>query len=257
MNDQQQGRPNLNIVGPTGKFPKVKLIEPPSSGYVLLALKIDRRLPFAYGWESGQKKKVLASLKETASRIGKLDNVVDATVFKTLIAPPGRGKFLKKRPNVKIARFDVAMLVELNSPADAKAFKESAAFTEVVGQLKKEARSSMVLSATSGRHIGPVDHSRNGVFLFNYFYSDSLEQNLDVWEYTAGWFQDQTGLDNSVLMVPNPSEDQPYTVVNHARWDRLWDILRGILFKKSFRKFVLANFEANSTAPIPILYKLA
>ena len=249
--------PNLNIVGPIGKFPKVKLIEPPSSGYVLLALKIDRRLPFAYGWESRQKKKVLASLKESALRIAELDNVIEATVFKTLIAPPGRGKFLKKRPHVKIARFDVAMLVELNSPAEARAFKESAIFIELAGPLEKEARASMVLSATSGRHIGPVDHSRDGVFLFNYFYSDSLEQNLKVWEYTAGWFQDQAGLRNSVLMVPEPSEHQPYTVVNHCRWDRLRDILPGLLFKKSFRSFVLNNFVANNTAPIPILYKLA
>lgn len=34
------------------------------------------------------------------------------------------------------------------------------------------------------------------------FFADSLEQNLGVWEYTAGWFQEETGLDNSTVLVP-------------------------------------------------------
>lgn len=256
MNDQGSD-PKLNIVGPAGVFPKVDLIEPPSSGYVLLALEIDRRLPFAYGIESRRKKGAIASLKDAAVRIAERDDVIEATVFKTLIAPPGRGKFLKQRPDVKIARFDVVLLVELTGPAEAGEFKQSATFTEVAGPLEKEARASSVLTASSARRIGAVDHRRDGVFLFNYFYSDSLEQNLDVWEYTAGWFQEQTGLDNSVLLLPDAGQQQDYTIINHCRWDRLGDILPSLLFKKSFRSFVLANFEANRTAPIPILYRLA
>ena len=212
--NEQGGGAKLNIVGPTGVFPEVDLIDPPSSGYVLLALEVDRRLPFAYGFESRRKKVLVASLKDAAVRIAARDEVVEVTVFKTLVAPPGRGKFLRERPDVKIARFDVVLLVELEGPAEARVFKESASFTEAAGPLEKEARTSQVLTASSARHIGAVDHRRDGVFLFNYFYSDSLEQNLGIWEYTAGWFQDQTGLDNSVLLVPDAGQQQGYTIFN-------------------------------------------
>ena len=40
-------------------------------------------------------------------------------------------------------------------------------------------------------------------FLFNYFYADDSEQNIKVWDYTAGWFQYQTGLDNSTVILPD------------------------------------------------------
>jgi len=34
-------------------------------------------------------------------------------------------------------------------------------------------------------------------------------------------------------------------------------ILPSLIFKKSFKEFVLNNFEANNVAAMPILYKLA
>ncbi|MCB1513010.1 MAG: hypothetical protein KDJ36_19105, partial [Hyphomicrobiaceae bacterium] len=78
-----------------------------------------------------------------------------------------------------------------------------------------------------------------------------------VWDYTAGWFMDQTGLDNSVLTRPLDQKGAKYTIVNHCRWDGLGDIVPSLLFKKSFRNYVLAHFEANDTAAIPVLYRLA
>ena len=115
----------------------------------------------------------------------------------------------------------------------------------------------MLVALNNGRRMGPVDLSRVGVFLFNYFYADRRAQNLAVWEYTAGWFADQTGLDNSTLLIPEAGQDCPYTVINHCRWDRLGDILPSLLLKPSFRSYVLRHFEANDTAAIPILYRLA
>jgi hypothetical protein len=78
-----------------------------------------------------------------------------------------------------------------------------------------------------------------------------------VREYTAGWFQDQTGPDNSILVPPDSESDTDCTVINHCRWDRPRDILPHLLFNRSFRTYVLAHFAANNTAPIPILYRLA
>jgi len=77
-----------------------------------------------------------------------------------------------------------------------------------------------------------------------------------VWEYTAGWFTAKTGLDNSTLLIPLEGENSQYGVINYSRWDHLSDIIPDLLFRPSFRKYVLDNFEMNGIAAMPILYKL-
>jgi len=59
------------------------------------------------------------------------------------------------------------------------------------------------------------------------------------------------------LLLPDAGQGQDYTISDHCRWDRLRDILPALLFKKTFKSFVLANFAANNTAPMAILYRLA
>jgi len=84
-----------------------------------------------------------------------------------------------------------------------------------------------------------------------------VNQNIQVWEHTAGWFQEQTGLDNSTVILPDVVKENSYKIINHFRWDRLIDIIPSLIFKRSFSKFVLNNFEANNVAAMPILYRLA
>ena len=95
------------------------------------------------------------------------------------------------------------------------------------------------------------------MFLFNYFYSERPEDLLAVWEYTAGWFIQETNLDNSTLMMPPPGEDSEYQVINHCRWDSLARLLPKLIFLPSLNKYVMANFAANEIAVMPILYRLA
>ena len=64
-------------------------------------------------------------------------------------------------------------------------------------------------------------------------------------------------MDNSTLVLPDAAHSGALTLINHCRWDRLGDVLPSLLFKRSFRNYVLANFDANRTAPMPVLYKLA
>lgn len=248
---------DLKIVGPKDQFPEVTLMEPVQSGYVMLALEVDRRPPIGFFIQSRRKTCVLKDLQTLTQMLRSQSDVLDATVFKAVIVPPGRGAFLNKRPNVPIARFDVVMLVEFVDIEAAQRFQHTAQWKEALATASQNSRHSFAISASNTRHIGPVDHTRDGVFLFNYFYADSLELNLKVWNYTAGWFQDQTSLDNSTVLLPNDASAIPYTIINHCRWDRLRDILPAILFNKSFKPFVLDNFEQNNTAAIPILYKRA
>jgi hypothetical protein len=174
-----------------------------------------------------------------------------------MIIPPGRGAFLKKRPNIEIAKFDVVMLIEFDTHESAKEFQKSLEWQNMEETYKLETKKSLTVTGVNVRRIGSVDHSKKGVFLFNYFYADQVKQNLQVWEYTAGWFQDQTGLDNSTLILPDQVNESSYKIINHCRWDHLIDILPSLIFKKSFKEFVLNNFEANNVAAMPILYRLA
>ena len=245
----------LKIVGPAHRFPKVKLIEPTHSGYLLLALEIDHRVPFTYFVESARKRRAIEQMRTLARELQSRTEINEATIFKALLIPPGRGEFLKKRPHVRMARFDLVLLVETKALEIAQALIRDRFWLSMSQELMSAARYSICVTAENDRRIGSVDHDKAGVFLFNYFYADSLEQNLQVWEYTSGWFQQETGLDNSVLLVPNAGQPIDYKVINHARWNRLSDVLPSLLFKPSFRSFVLANFAANCTAAIPILYR--
>jgi hypothetical protein len=248
----------LHVVGPEGRFPTVTLEAPSGSGFAVLALEMDRRSPLALGFwrESRAKREVLRRLKREAALLAEEGGVVDASLFKALLAPPGRGRFLKRRPEVPVARFDLVLLVETETPEHARRLLASSAW-ERVASVGHVARRALAFTATNVRRMGPVDHGRPGVFPFNWFYADDVDQNLAVWEHTAGWFETETDLHNSTLLLPDPAHQVPYTVVNHCRWDRLADVLSALILERGFRGFVLASFEANNTAAMPILYRLA
>jgi hypothetical protein len=81
---------------------------------------------------------------------------------------------------------------------------------------------------------------------------------LDLWDYLAGWYEVETGLTNSVGLLPVEGEPSDYVIVNWARWDE--NPLRHFwhqLSKSSFRSYVVANLEANHAASMPIYCRLA
>jgi hypothetical protein len=239
-----------------GTFSKAHLIGPAESGYILMASRVDRRPAFGFSWESALKRKLLQELKPLVRSI-QGEGVQEATLLKAILIPPGRGAYLKTRPDAKIARFDVAILMRTRDVAVAKDLMQSSAVRDIQARLKDSSKDVYTMLGNNIRRIGSVDHHRPGIFLFNYFFAASEQQNLDVFDYTAGWFQQETGLDNSELMRPLTQQGARYTVINHARWDRLADVLPSLLFKPSFPRYVLKHFEVNRTAAMPILYRLA
>jgi hypothetical protein len=232
-------------------------VQPAGSGYVFLAAEIDPHPPFL--WPSRTKRRLIEDVAGWCRRIAREPGVLEAVTFKAILVPPiGEAGFLRRRANeVHRARFDLAILIETDSVARAEALRADAQFQILEAHVRDEAGHVYAVTASNAKRIGAVDHRRDGVFLFNYFYADSLAQNLAVWEYTAGWFQKETGLDNSTVLAPIKPDLSQYTLINHCRWDRLRDVLPSLLFKRSFRDFVLAHFDANDTAPMPILYRLA
>ena len=247
--------PDLSVVNPELRFPKVSLVAPSRSAYIYVAAEVDRRPPFLFG--SRQKRALIRRCKAWCQEIESATGVREAVVFKALLVPPGRGRFLKQREGkVHIARFDLAILIETQSLGSAEKVKQHPAYRAMLSAIQAAASYRIVVTAINARRINSVDHGREGVFLFNHFFADNTQQNLGVWEYTAGWFQHETGLDNSTVLLP-VNREAGYNIINHCRWDKLGDVLPSLIFKESFHSYVLDNFEANHVAAMPILYELA
>lgn len=248
---------NLTVVNGHLKFEKVALIKTAKSHYLHIALEIDHSfLPF-FIMTSKKKKAVIDEAKTWCKTLQEEKDIISAVVFKAILVPPGKGKFLKERPEkVQVARYDLVILIEANSKEKIDEILSSVAYQQMISSMKNKAKLTHIISATNVRHINPVNHKVQGVFLFNYFFADHLQQNLKVWEYTAGWFQQETGLDNSTVLLPDNLAESKYTIINHCRWDKMGDILPSLLFKKSFQNYVLDNFYANRVAAMPVLYKM-
>ena len=247
---------NLNIVGESPGYPKVSLIEPASSVYIHIAAEVDRRLPFF--WSSKNKRRLIKNCKSWCEELKKITGVKEATIFKALIIPSYSGSYVMERiDTAHIARFDFAVLIETESAEAAEKVIRNAEFNSMLLSIKAAASYTHFVTTTNVKRIDSVDHQRDGVFLFNYFLAADTDQNVRVWEYTAGWFVQETGLNNSTLLLPRNEAESKYNVINHCRWNKLRDILPALLFKPTFRTFVLENFEANKIAAMPILYRLA
>jgi hypothetical protein len=246
----------LRIVNEHVRFPRVSLVDPAPSVYLHIAAEVDKRPPFL--WNSAKKKRLIADCKRWCERLEQEPGVVSAVVFDALLIAPGRGRFIeKRRDQAHVARFDLAVLIETEGAEVARRIQTSAAYSEMEQAIRRAASYTHAIAATNVKRIDAVDHDRPGVFLFNYFFADSTEQNLAVWEYTAGWFQKETGLDNSTVLLPTDAQASQYNIINHCRWDKLVDVLPSLIFKRTFRTYVLANFEANDVAAMPILYRVA
>lgn len=244
----------LKIVNPDVKFKKVSLVDPSMSQYLHIAARVDNSWgPFFFGC-SAKKKNILHLAKIWCDKL-RVEGI-KACVFKAAIIPPGKGRFLKEHPEIEVARYDVAVLIEADSVDKIEQIENTEGYTSFLKQLRDVSQNTHVIKATNVKRIASVDHSKQGVFLFNYFFAEDLGQNLEVWEYTAGWFQQETGLSNSTVLLPNPATPSEYTIINHCRWDGFLDVLPSLIFKKSFRSYVLDNFYANRVAAMPVLYSI-
>lgn len=247
----------LNIVNPHLQYGKVPLLPPSNNYYLHIAAEIDHSfLPFAI-WSGRKKKMIIREAKKWCTALKKDKAIVSAVVFEAVVIPPGKGAFLQKRQSVHPARFDIAILIESAGKETIQQIMASEAYIVFKRLLDVSAHYTYTTPALNIKRMASVDHTRGGVFLFNYFYGDDLQQNIDVWEYTAGWFRKETGLDNSTVLLPLHTDESMYTIINHCRWNSLSDILPSLLFKKTFHDFVLKNFYANNVAPMPILFRMA
>jgi hypothetical protein len=246
------------LVNPDPRYGRVRLIEPAPFGYLHLAAEVQPRWPFLP--RSRPKRALLARLKQLARPLAQVEAVERVTVYDAVAVPP-----LERPPGVReragtsrVARFDVAVLVETRSPAAAREVQRAPAYAALLDALRTQARQLHVLVGRDAKRVGDVDETRPGTFLFNHFVAPDAAPALDLWDYLAGWYAVETGLDNSTLLVPAEGAASDYAMINHARWDAhpLRVFLEQVL-RPSFRRFVLANPAATDVVAMPVLYRLA
>jgi hypothetical protein len=251
----------LKIVNPDPAYATVKLVEPVPRGYIHIAAEVrPRTLPFLQRLPAGHEKSALIGrLTELARELKDLEAVEKVTVFDALAIAPARSAYLKERgDSIQVPRFDVVVLIETTSPAVIRDVRSTPPYEALLDALRSQAKHLHVMAARNAKRVGDVDKTRQGLFLFNYFVADDARVMLQLWDYLAGWYAVETGLDNSTLLVPLEGERSDYLAINHARWDEsLPRFLWRQFSKKSFRTYVLANLEANRVGAMPVLYRLA
>jgi hypothetical protein len=205
--------------------------------------------------------KLLVELKELAREVERMDGVVKATVFRAIVMPPTArfSAYLKERgDSLQRASFDVIVLIQTTSPASAHDAQMTPPFGFLMASIRKVARPVVVMVARNARRIGDVDTSSDGLFLFNHFVADDARVMLPLWDHLAAWYVTETGLSNSIALVPACGGKSDYAIVNWARWDssplrHFWRQLS----KRSFWRYVTTNLDANHAASMPIYCRLA
>lgn len=252
---------NLKIVNPDPKYAPVKLVEPTTLGYIHIAAEVQpRRLPFLQRLPAGpEKAELVGTLQALARQLEQQDAVEKVTLYDAVAIAPVRSRYLKERgESIRIARFDIVVLIETRSVESIPNVQDSETYKALFDALRRHAKHLHVMAARNGKRIGDVDKTRDGLFLFNYFVADDASVMLELWDYLAAWYAVETGLDNSILLVPLEGEHSDYTAINHARWDlSVPQFLLRQFSKKSFWTYVLANLEANQVVAMPALYRLA
>ncbi|HZQ34653.1 MAG TPA: hypothetical protein VFD32_01890 [Dehalococcoidia bacterium] len=258
IRERSQGAvaPPLQIVNPDPRYAPARLIEPAPYGYLHIAARVHPRpLPF---WPNGRAKAaLLARLKRLARRLQQHDAVREVTVFDALAMPPlGRLPYVREHQrSIHLARFDVAVLIETSSPAAVPDVRQDADYQALLGALRGEAADLHVLAARNAKRIGDVDHRRRDTFLFNHFVADDARVMFALWDYLAGWYTTETGLDNSILLMPLEGERSDFLAVNHASWHQgLLRVMWRQFAKRSFWSFVQPNLAANHVGAMPVLY---
>lgn len=236
---------------------RARMLTPNKSGYILLAAEVDKIKPF--GRPTRAKRQLLARVKTRLRELAKRPGILEATLFRAVLIAPGEGiELIKARAErVHHARYDVVVLIQTTYVETARRLQEDPEYTALSLDVHESASYTMELVACNAVRLGDVDHRSNHVFLFNYFYADDSADLIPVFEYTAGWFQAKTGLPNSILLKPLEGESTDNGIINHASWPGFRTFLPSLLFRPTFRGFVLANFAANKIAAQPVLYRRA
>ncbi|MFJ5226450.1 hypothetical protein [Streptomyces sp. NPDC088400] len=187
--------------------------------------------------------------------LGSLDDVHAVSVFEAILFAPGSlDTYPPRSPDGRPARFDSIIVIETRSPADMDAVRSTPAFGELLDTVRGRSTYTEVITVTNVKKIADVDRRNPGVFLFNFFFAEDPQRLLDIWDYTAGWWETVGKMHNSELLVPTSPQGTPYAIINNARWDTARPALDAFR-DTSYSDYVLANIDASKASAMPSLYR--
>lgn len=221
---------------------RADLRAPKDEGYVLIALAPARpAVPTPLGRARASRGR--EALYQLGAELARRPDVLEAAQMRAVITAPGSARGSSE------PRWKDVLLVRTRALPAALAVADQIDTASLPGSRK------LVIAARSVRRIADVSHEGPGPYLLNFFTGPSVATTLNVWEHTAGWFQDETSLTNSTVLQPH-QPDTPYTVINHCSWPSWWRLILALTLKPSFHSFVLRRFRTVGVSPHPVLYRV-
>ncbi len=238
------------IVNPRDRYQPAALVEPSPSGYVHIAAEIDPpRRPGPAGARPARSRALDALSPLTRDLAGRAETL-SADLFTVAGFTP---QPTPERYRDAVGRYDVIVLIKTATIADLAPVTADPSFQRLLEVLQEQAGRLTVTQARNVRRIGDVP-AVGRLHLFNHFLTAN-DAALTVWDYLAGWYQEETGLTNSEVMAPLEPDSTPFAFINHASWNMSMVRFAALqVFRPSFRSFVIANMRANEMSSLPYLY---
>jgi hypothetical protein len=242
------------ITNPGGRYHRASLVEPSHSGYVHIAAQIDPPTRPGPARATRARNEALGRLSRERSRLAQQHPDWDVDLFRAVGFPPLDSLPIPERYRSAAAFYDVIVLVKTTTTTELPSLSEDAAYQAMLHALDQHARSVTITQARNARRIADVP-SEEKLHLFNHFLAEDAGA-LDVWDYVAGWYQQEMRLKNSEVLAPIDAHSTPFAFINHASWNMtLPRFIARQLSRPSFRTFVLANLRDNDIGSLPYLYR--
>jgi hypothetical protein len=245
---------SATITNPGQRYHRASLVEPSRSGYVHIAAQIDPPSRPGPAIPSRARNETLGLLSRSRSRLVQEHPEWEVDLFRAVGFPPLDTLPIPERYRSVAAFYDVVVLIKTADTAELSSLSEDAAYQALLEVLHRQASSVTLTEARNARRIADVP-SNQRLHLFNHFLAEDLGA-LDVWDYVAGWYQQEMRLTNSEVLAPIEPDSTPFAFINHAGWNMsLPRFIARQLSRRSFRSFVIANLRDNEIGSLPYLYR--
>jgi hypothetical protein len=246
--------PQTKIKNPGGRYHRASLIEPSHSGYVHIAAQIDPPTRPGPARPTPARNDALALLGRQRARLARQHPDWTVDVFRAVGFPPLDALPIPEPYRNVAAFYDVIVLIKTANLVELSSISDDDAYHALLDILGQRARSLTITAARNARRIADVPSSGK-LHLFNHFFAENGFA-LDVWDYMAGWYQQEMGLTNSEVLAPIEPDSTPFAFINHASWNMsLARFISQQLSRRSFRSFVIANLRDNEIGSLPFLYR--
>lgn len=183
----------------TDRYPPPPFGEVIPGSFVYFGWSVDPKRVGPFVRNSAARDREQVRLQTIAAGLARCAHVLAVNLFRTTVIVPVEG----------VPLHDLVMLVRVPDGAAAAGILED--------ENLRATKPLVAFTAHNGARFGLTeDGSPRPNILLNHFAGpDGGGGALDAWRALSAWFAAKTGIDNSTLLVPEPSA--PYVLVNYAR----------------------------------------